>query len=436
MTMPNTNETVSRRSFLKLTSASVMSAAAAAASVGMTAEDVMAKSYDDFPVPLSKDFAPHSQRDLVLTRAAAGINPELTKMLKQVGNREPQEDIPGYSQLDNALTAASWAVHDVLMPGDSAGITNTGVNSWDLYNKDKNSNAFQFENPQHASIAIKKAAQSFGAINCGIARRDERWDYKEFFSPGRGSFGWEDFPFEPKSVIVMAVPMDYHMISTSPAWTSSGTVGDGYSRMAKVATCIAQFMRGLGYNAICAGNSMANSVAYGIMAGLGEGGRNGALIMPKHGPRFRICKVYTDFEGAEYDKPMTFGVASFCERCKRCADACPSKAIPHDDKPSFMPTYSTNPDETWNNQKGIYKYYSNSKKCLKFWGENGNDCSNCISSCPYNKPDFWHHRLVDVMNTISPGAVHTMMREMDILFGYGKVGDPEKVVKFWSTAEF
>jgi hypothetical protein len=32
---------------------------------------------------------------------------------------------------------------------------------------------------------------------------------------------------------------------------------------------------------------------------------------------------------------------------------------------------------------------------------------------------------------IAPGWVHSIMREMHIVFGYGNVADPEKVEKFW-----
>jgi Fe-S-cluster-containing dehydrogenase component len=66
-----------------------------------------------------------------------------------------------------------------------------------------------------------------------------------------------------------------------------------------------------------------------------------------------------------------------------------------------------------------------------FWTQNGSGCAACIAACPYNKPDFWHHRFIDAQNVIAPGWVHSIMREMDIVFGYGNVADPEKVKKFW-----
>jgi epoxyqueuosine reductase QueG len=158
------------------------------------------------------------------------------------------------------------------------------------------------------------------------------------------------------------------------------------------------------------------------------------VITPKFGPRVRISKVYTDFDLVEYDKARTFGVASFCLNCKRCADSCPSQAITHGD-PSWEPTYSSDPDYIWHASRGIFKFHNDAKKCAKFWIDNDGSCANCIASCPYNKPDFWHHRLVDAQNVISPGPVHSFMREMDIFFGYGKVDDPERVKKFWKMGE-
>jgi hypothetical protein len=46
--------------------------------------------------------------------------------------------------------------------------------------------------------------------------------------------GWERFPFEPKTVIVMAFEMDYEGIAASPSEVGAAAVGAGYSQMAKV----------------------------------------------------------------------------------------------------------------------------------------------------------------------------------------------------------
>ena len=118
---------------------------------------------------------------------------------------------------------------------------------------------------------------------------------------------------------------------------------------------------------------------------------------------------------------------NFVSIAKRCADACPGQAISYDTEPSFEPEY----ENAWFNAKGIKKYYMNARKCFSVWGETGSDCGSCIASCPYNKPDFWHHRLVDKITAAMPGPVHDFMREMDIVFGYGDTDNPEKIDIFF-----
>jgi hypothetical protein len=41
--------------------------------------------------------------------------------------------------------------------------------------------------------------------------------------------------------------------------------------------------------------------------------------------------------------------------------------------------------------------------------------------------------MVDKFNAILPGPVHSFMREMDIVFGYGNTFDEKAVKKFWAS---
>jgi reductive dehalogenase len=443
----------SRRKFLKLGLAGA--GAAAVVGGGITAIKRMEGIvHADFPLPVRDDFKRIDQRNQInifanskaLNKKHPERNRSFNEQLKKDNPqgfkpfhfyetrskfmKNPYRDTRGYSQLERALAVAGFSSARQQLGGGSMEAPNKGVSSWKQEMRAKNQ--YQFNSPKEAALAIKSAARLFGALRCGITKRDKRWDYEPIYDASiERELSWEkDFPFEPKTVIVILVEMDYPAMAAAPSWMQDAPVGDAYANAIKIAGQLTIFLRQLGYQAVASMNDLGINAPYAIAAGLGEGARNGSIITPKQGPRVRISKIYTDFEFVETDKPRTFGVASFCLNCKRCADSCPSKAITFNEQ-SWEPTYSSDPDYIWHASPGVLKFHNDAKKCAKFWIDNDGSCGNCIASCPYNKPDFWHHRLVDAQNVLAPGPVHAFMREMDIFFGYGKVDDPERVRKFW-----
>ena len=454
----NKDEAVTgRRNFLKLGLAGAGVAVAAAGGVTVIRR-VDGIPHDDFPLPIRDDFKPIDQRNQINvfanSKALNEKHPERNRSFNEQLKKEnpqgfkpfqfyetrqtfmegPYRDDPGYSQLERALAVAGFSSARQQLGGGSMEAPNSGVSSWqqDMLAKTR----YTFNSPREATMAIKSAARVFGALRCGVTRQDKRWDYDpmyDFYKERELSWG-KDFPFKPKTVIVIMTEMDYHTMAAAPSWLIDATVGDGYANAIKIAGQLTIFLRQLGHQAVASMNDLGINAPYAIAAGLGEGARNGQVITPKFGPRVRISKVYTDFDAVEYDKARTFGVASFCKNCKRCAVSCPSQAITHGD-PTWEPAYSTDPDYIWHASRGVLKFHNDAKKCAKFWIDNDGSCGNCICSCPYNKPDFWHHRLVDAQNVIAPGPVHAFMREMDIFFGYGKVSDPDRVKKFWKMGK-
>jgi len=452
---------VGRRTFLKRAALGGGGALlVGGASYGFIKSELKGKPVSDYPVIDEAIFKPKDQRATVLAFAHSqnlgDMYPERTTQYSALHNKDfnfqegfdvmyslPWDNNkPGYTQMDRALQKAGW---EPLVVAGSRMVANlqpnTPLHSWDQ--SDVEEEQYQFENEKQAGDAIKSAARVFGAVKCGIAKRDKRFDYDPLYDAENDQeLSWEDdFPFVPKTVIVMLVPMDYDCIATAPAWTADGTAADGYTKSSVIANQMAKFLRGMGYHAVGAGNDLGSSVAYGILAGLGEGGRNGALLAPGIGPRHRICKIYTDFDFVEYDQPHTWGMTEFCLSCGKCADACPADAIPKMESENggygFEPNYefSDEPGYTWNNHHGIKKFYSDSKKCYNFWVENGSACGACIASCTFNEPDMWHHVFIMGVTPKSPDILHKWMAEAHPAFGYGRTGDPKKAEKFWKTGE-
>jgi epoxyqueuosine reductase len=431
-----------------------------AGAYGATKVSLKGRLSPDYPVIDKNVFKPKDQRDVVLnfvsSKALNEKHPERNeqynrlqkkqfdwvKGIRDMYSKPWDNNKPGYTQKDRALQKAGWAPLNIAGSRTSANLQpNTPFNSWDQSDVEKEQ--YQFNSKKEASDAIKTAARVFGAVKCGIARRDKRWDYDPLYDiENEKELSWEnDFPFEPKTVIVILTSMDYDCMSTAPAWTADGTAADGYTQMGVKATQMAKFLQGMGYQAVGAGNDLGSSVPYAIMAGLGEGGRNGALLSPGVGPRVRIAKIYTDLDFVEYDEPHTWGMTDFCLSCGKCAEACPADAIPlpsdKDGGYGFEPKYehADEPGYTWNNHLGIRKFYSDAKKCYNFWVENGSACGACIASCTFNEPDYWHHVFIMGITPWTPGPLHAAMAEAHPAFGYGHTNDPKKPLKFWKTGE-
>lgn len=334
--------------------------------------------------------------------------------------------IPENTRLDYALMAASWSY------AHSGGIT---------YRWDGPSGMARGEglgdlgpwNPRDidmswkdATRAVKHAALFYGASLAGVAELNPLWIYSDILAPrkknrehvlpvlteGERYEKTKEAWYIPRSmnrVISLAFEEDFHAISNSPGKLASAAVGDGYSRMAVTSSTLAEFIRGLGYRALPAGNGVGLSIPIAIDAGLGELGRMGLLVTPKFGPRVRLAKVITDMPLLP-DLPIRFGVTEFCETCMLCAEHCPSGSI------------SEGP-RTWrggsrSNNAGVFKWYITPETCFDY---NGFSCSNCKRVCPFTKPNnSWLHRIVRevIKGRIKP--LNDLMVNMDQASGYGE----------------
>ncbi|WP_419535490.1 hypothetical protein [Endozoicomonas sp.] len=236
--------------------------AATGAAGGWIAYRVQGVPHDTLPVEIDDTLlTPFDQRNMVFSYAISkklqqqypernrafaeeiGI-PDFTfsdvmKSLKHHQSVDPSawdNSTLGYRQLDWALgTAANGPLDKSLGPFSKFGVPNTGEHSWEQVNLAPVQ--WEFSSPEEASQYIKRAARLYGADRVGITRNDPRWNYSPIYDAVQEkAFTWEDdFPFKPKSVIVLAFEQDYEAIRTAPTAVSAASVNNEYTEMSLVA---------------------------------------------------------------------------------------------------------------------------------------------------------------------------------------------------------
>lgn len=385
---------------------------------------------------VEENIEPFDEKNMMFRRIMWDM-PKLAKDL-YFTPKMPQEKT-GYTQIDNAFRNASWDLERDFGMGNRGG----GQMLLDWKRLPKGEFApppglqLKNENPSKLTGVIKKASRFFGASLVGICELDRRWIYSHsYHATVRNPFSGEGvteediasgvskkirIPEEFRNAIVFGIEMDYELVKYSPTYTSGAGAGLCYSKMPFIAAMIAQFIRGLGYEAIPMGNDTACSIPLAIDAGLGELGRNGLLITPEFGPRIRLGKVFTNME-LTADSPIEFGVWDFCEICGKCAKKCPSQAISHDEPTVDIHNIS--------NREGVLRWPVNGEKCIGFWARNSScSCLNCILVCPFNKPSGVLHEAVRWgVNNLR--RFDRLFLWGDELFGYGRRRNPEE---FWES---
>ncbi|ARQ02612.1 2Fe-2S iron-sulfur cluster-binding protein [Pseudorhodoplanes sinuspersici] len=156
-------------------------------------------------------------------------------------------------------------------------------------------------------------------------------------------------------------------------WISVAQSMRAYLRFSLLGGVIAEQIRRLGYSA------RAHTVLDGdvlqppllLLSGLGEVSRIGEVILnPYLGPRLKSGVVTTDLPFT-YDKPLDFGLQTFCNNCNKCARECPSGAI------TAGPKLMYNGYEIWK---------SDAEKCARYriTNQGGAMCGRCMKTCPWN----------------------------------------------------
>jgi len=227
--------------------------------------------------------------------------------------------------------------------------------------------------PSTAARIVKRVLRFLGADLVGITRLDRAFVYSH-------DAGGRPVACDHRYAIVFAREMDYDWQYPGPDYVTGSATGLGYAQVAFIGALGAAWLRGLGYPAQAHRNRTVLQVPLAVNAGLGELGRMGFLVSARFGPRLRLGSITTDLPLA-VDRPVGLGVDEFCRRCLRCAEACPSGAIPRGDKIIV---------------RGVRRWHIDAVKCLRFWQadpERWSHCGRCVAVCPWNQRDTLHHRV-------------------------------------------
>jgi reductive dehalogenase len=230
--------------------------------------------------------------------------------------------------------------------------------------------------------------------------------------------------YENGIVLVMRKEQNAMHASTGSDWIGDPISFQAYQHLSLVTETIANYVRRLGWDASAQyGPSLVNRYSVLIpplllWAGIGEVSRTGVILNPYLGLGFKAAAVLTDMPLVP-DKPIDFGLQSFCEHCKICAQNCPSKAISMGDKVMY------NGYETWK---------LDTRRCasFNFTNKKGTMCNRCVKSCPWTNPPTWPHSVVRGMVMHSRLAQLIAIRAARLL-GLGKDHPDDK---WWFDVEY
>jgi len=223
--------------------------------------------------------------------------------------------------------------------------------------------------PEAATRYVKQLARYWGARSCGVA---EVQDYQVYSHIGRGTgvYG-EPIELDHRYVLVFTFEMAEDMLCTAPRAQETMETAHQYSEAAQTAVQVAAWIRALGYpaRAHIDGNYRLILPLAGRDAGLGEIGRMGLLMTPDLGPRVRLSAVSTNLPLVPDSPGDSPAVLDFCNICRKCAENCPSQAIPQGDRQAI---------------DGALRWKIDAEKCFRYWNRVGTDCGRCMMVCPYS----------------------------------------------------
>ncbi len=348
----------------------------------------------------------------------------LSQIRSQVRKNRLENNVPGYTLKDEALSAAQ-STHTIgsrsfLGPQKTKTPAERGVSNW-------------VGTADEAAQILRSAMRHFGAATVGFVELNKNTRKLTYsYDPDEKEIVFENvdeayetdqkrvIPDKAKWMIVFTVQMSSESLKRAPTVVAEQTTRLSYARALDIQNKTQEFLRGLGYQCLgqASSNALGISPAFAVLAGLGELGRHNRLITPEFGPMVRVFKMITDLR-VQPDKPIDAGILKFCQHCKKCAEACPASALSLDDEPSWEI------QGDWNNP-GHKAYFEDSIKCRTYqWESAGTNCGICFAVCPFAKKNkVWIHQWAKAGISTFP-VIDGLLRSMDDAFSYGAQKDPE-----------
>ncbi len=342
-----------------------------------------------------------------------------------------KQNKPGYTLKDVALQAAvgqGAGAQSFLGPTDVTTPDKRGVPQWT-------------GTPEEAAQIVTAAMRHIGAATVGFVQLDTATTEKLIYAndPDGKEMVIADvdqpaendkqriIPKKARWVIAYTVQMSQETMKLNPTVLGALTTNLTYTLNRSIQLRVQMFLKSLGYMGMgeASTNALGIAPAFGVLAGLGELSRYNRLLTPEYGPNVRVFKLVTDLPLAP-TKPIDAGLLAFCKACKKCAEACPSKALSFDDEPSW------NVKGGWNNA-GHRAFFEDSVKCRSYWYEVGTNCGICFAVCPFaTKNQAFLHQLRNVLSSYVPGYGGFAKTVDDLLYGHpGITGKPTKDPAAW-----
>ncbi|MGE0565145.1 MAG: 2Fe-2S iron-sulfur cluster-binding protein [Pseudolabrys sp.] len=269
--------------------------------------------------------------------------------------------------------------------------------------------------PERNALNVKAASYYMATDAVGLSRCPP-WAYYSYDAAGN-----ELKPYH-KNAVSMLYDQGHETFegASGDDWISVAQSMRAYLRFSLLGGVIAEQIRRLGYSArvhtVLDGDVLQPPLL--LLSGLGEVSRIGEVILnPYLGPRLKSGIVTTNLPFA-YDRPLDFGLQTFCSNCNKCARECPSGAI------TAGPKLMYNGYEIWK---------SDAEKCARYriTNQGGAMCGRCMKTCPWNLEGLFSEAAFRWVAMRFPGAARWIAK-LDDWLGRGGINP---VKKWWWDIE-